>query len=213
MRADVPFAQLILTRDAMEATQHSRRAAAQFRWITSWSRSRPRPADPLHAAGGRDRLGRGESSTRVSPPAVQGAALQLRRRASYRSCRLGRAVPPRKDLSGWNIPGSDAYHKTGGLGRHGGRSADGPPPAHFRFLSFLYSGDAPSLPDASAPPTSCTNTARPVPRRPALAIDVDWHRRPIFPRTHFVMNTEPDGRSTARGWPLSRASPRLPPLA
>src|SRR5262249_56880164 len=37
--------------------------------------------------------------------------------------------------------------------------------------------------------------------RPALAIDVDWRRRPIFPRTHFVMNTEPDGRSAARGWP------------
>jgi hypothetical protein len=36
---------------------------------------------------------------------------------------------------------------------------------------------------------------------PALAIDVDWRRRPIFPRTLFVMNTEPDGRSAARGWP------------
>ena len=39
------------------------------------------------------------------------------------------------------------------------------------------------------------------PGRPALAIDVDWRRSPIFPRTHFVMNTEPDGRSAARGWP------------
>ena len=31
--------------------------------------------------------------------------------------------------------------------------------------------------------------------RSALAIDVDWRRRPTFPRTHFVMSAEPDSRS------------------
>ena len=36
------------------------------------------------------------------------------------------------------------------------------------------------------------------PGRPALAIDVDWRRRPTFPRTHFV-------NEYGAGWPLGCA--------
>jgi hypothetical protein len=100
--------------------------------------------------------------------------------------RIGRAdygarSPRRKDVSGWTMAGSTAYYKTGGLARPGGRPADPRPPAHFPFPSFLDSGDAASLPDASAIPTPCTNTARPAPSRSAGP----GHRRRLAQETHF----------------------------